>query len=95
MIIMVDIDGVICNNTWGEYKKAKPFKENIEKINKLYDEGNRIILWTTRGVITGIDWEKLTKQQMKEWNVKYHELKLDKPYYDLFIDDRTKRIDEI
>jgi hypothetical protein len=28
-----DIDGVICNNTWGDYSKAKPIKKSIKKIN--------------------------------------------------------------
>ena len=25
----------------------------------------------------------------EKWGVKYHDLKLDKPYYDLFIDDKN------
>ena len=46
--ICFDIDGVICTNTFGEYIKAKPIKKSIEKINKLYDNGNYIILFTAR-----------------------------------------------
>jgi len=63
--------------------------ERIEKINTLYDEGHTIVYWTARGSLTGIDWRELTEKQLKEWGVKYHDLKLDKPYYNLFIDDKN------
>ena len=26
-VICFDLDGVICNNTWGNYKLAKPIKK--------------------------------------------------------------------
>jgi hypothetical protein len=64
-------------------------KERIAKINKLYDEGNTIIYWTARGTGTGINWRNVTEKQFKKWNVKYHELKFQKPIYDLFIDDKN------
>ena len=31
---VIDIDGTICTNTYGEYKKAKPFYDRIAFINK-------------------------------------------------------------
>ena len=44
-VIYVDIDETICHRESSvdfgvthDYTKAKPIKENIEKINKLYDE---------------------------------------------------------
>ena len=30
--IVVDIDGVLCNNTWGKYDKARPIQKNIDII---------------------------------------------------------------
>jgi len=96
MIIYVDIDGTICNNTNGEYNKSKPTTENIEKINKLFDEEHTIIYWTARGAVTGIDWTEVTRKQLKKWGAKHHELKMNtKPHYDLLICDKTKRIEEI
>lgn len=89
MICYVDIDGVICTNTYGKYEEAIPILENIEKINRLYDEGNKIVFWTGRGTVTKIDWKELTEKQLKEWGVKYHELKFGKPKYDLLIDDKA------
>mgnify|MGYP003656615919 FL=1 len=64
MLIRVDIDGTICNITNGEYKLAEPNRENINKINKLYDEGNEIVYWTARGANSGKDWTELTTLQL-------------------------------
>ena len=90
MVIYIDIDETICNSpNKPDYKDSTPIKENIEKANKLYDEGNIIIYWTARGTVTGMDWSDLTKKQFKEWGVKYHDLKFGKPYYDLFLDDKN------
>lgn len=89
MLIYIDIDETICMNYIDrDYSHAEPIKENIAKANKLYDEGNTIVYWTARGRTTGIDWREVTEKQFKEWGVKYHELKFDKPY-DLLIDDKA------
>ena len=97
MIIYVDIDETICEYPGvREYPLAEPIKENIEKINKLYDEGHTINYWSARGTFTGIDWNNLTRQQLDEWGCKYHSVSTgSKPQYDLLICDKTKRIEEI
>lgn len=99
---IIDIDGTICTNTNGKYEDAIPFHERINKINKLYDEGNYIIYYTARGMTTykeNIDdvykrWFLWTEHQLKKWNVKYHELKLGKMVYDFWIDDKGENADE-
>ena len=92
MIIYIDIDETIANTPKDrDYTKSKPITENIEKANKLYDSGNTIVYWTARGTTTGKDWRKITENQFKKWNVKYHELKFGKPNYDLFICDKAMR----
>lgn len=48
-IYCFDLDGTLCTNEKGKYKKVKPLKDRIEKVNKLYDEGNKIIILTARG----------------------------------------------
>ena len=103
MIIYVDIDETIC--TLGEnsgtrytrdYSFAEPRPEQIDKINKLYDEGNEIVYWTARGSGTGLDWSLLTESQLKDWGCKYTRIETQyKPIWDLFIDDKTKRIEEL
>tara|TARA_B100000676_G_C17617739_1_gene600067 strand:+ start:37 stop:339 length:303 start_codon:yes stop_codon:yes gene_type:complete len=90
MIFYVDIDDTICTRSEDlDYSKAKPLCGRIDKINKLYDEGNTIVYWTARGTVTGIDWRDITEEQFKRWGVKYHELRFGKPNYDLFIDDKN------
>lgn len=84
-----DIDGVIMTLVPGnDYNKAQPITETVELINKLYETGHYIILFTARGYITKIDWELITIQQLKRAGVKYHELKFGKPAADYYIDDR-------
>jgi hypothetical protein len=95
-IIRVDIDETICLTPDSrDYNESKPITENIKKINSLYDNGNTIIYWTSRGSTTGINWMDLTKKQLKKWGVKYHKLELTKPYYDFFIDDKVINIKDI
>ena len=95
MIIYIDIDETICRSPdKPEYSTAQPIIENIEKANKLYDEGNTIVYWTARGTVTGIDWREVTEKQFAEWGVKNHDLKFGKPYYDLFIDDKNMNTDD-
>lgn len=95
-VIYVDIDETICTSPKDRnYLQAKPIKEHIDKINRLYDEGNTIVYWTSRGSRKQIDWYDQTENQLKSWGVKYNELRVDKPYYDLFIDDKTKNIEDL
>lgn len=90
MIIYVDIDETICETPNDrDYSKAIPIKRNIEKINSLYNQDNKIIYWTARGTGSGIDWSEITKKQFENWKVLYHEIKFQKPIYDLFICDKT------
>ena len=101
-VIYVDIDETICNRESStdfgvthDYTKAKPITENIEKINKLYDEGNTIVYWTARGSRKQIDRTELTNNQLAEWGAKYHELEVNKPFYDLFVEDKSCKIEEL
>ena len=92
MKIFVDIDNTICfyneKNTTN-YSNAIPYKNRIKKINELYDEGNIIVYWTARGTVTQISWFDITYNQLKNWGCKFHELRMGKPAYDLFIDDKN------
>ena len=95
LVYYVDIDETICfYDGQREYENAKPIIENIEKINKIYDENNTVVYWTARGSTTGIDWSDLTRKQLKKWGVKYHKLKMGKPYYDIFICDKAINTEE-
>lgn len=90
MIIYIDIDETICSKSKDlNYINAIPWHDRISDVNKLFDEGHTIIFWTARGTKTGIDWKGLTEKQLNEWGVKYHELIMGKPAYDIFIDDKN------
>ena len=90
MIIYIDIDETICETPESrDYSLASPIEQNIEKANKLYDDGNTIVYWTARGTVSGIDWHQTTLEQLIRWGAKFHDLKLGKPHYDLFIDDKN------
>ncbi len=93
-----DIDNVICKtNSKNNYSKSKPIKKNIEIINKSYEKGFNIILYTARymGRCNGniADVKKkikpLTIKQLKKWGVKYHKIYFGKPSFDLFVDDKS------
>ena len=94
MIYGFDIDGTICNNTEGNYPEAIPRPEVISKLNELYDAGHTIVMHTARGGTTGIDWAELTEQQLKTWNVKYHQLVLGKITADAYIDDKCIHVSD-
>lgn len=90
MRIYVDIDGTICSQGEGlNYSVAEPIPGMISKVNELYDAGNTIVYWTARGTITGEDWSKVTRNQLKEWGCRYHDLLFGKPAFDLYICDKA------
>ena len=107
MIIYVDIDDTICSfepsdldiPTPERYEKAKPIWINIDKINDLYDDGNKIVYYTARCSIHKERYSEvygLTKKQLLTWGCKHNELIIGhKPVYDLLICDKAKRIEEI
>ena len=47
--IVVDCDGVIAGkDNGGDYAKAPPLQHGINQVNKLYDMGYEIVLYTAR-----------------------------------------------
>lgn len=89
MVIAVDIDGILTVETegWGDsvYRARTPRLDNIQKINRLYQEGHLIILHSARH----LEDEPVTVRWLREHKVKYHRLILGKLHYDIAIDDRA------
>ena len=95
-ILCFDLDGIICNTYKNNYKLSKPIKKNIKKINSLYDQGYKIIVFTARYM--GRSKENInlahrkgftkTNNQLKRWGLKFHQLRFGKPSYNLIIDDK-------
>jgi capsule biosynthesis phosphatase len=96
--ICFDIDNVICKtNAKSEYSKSTPIKKNIKIINKAFNCGFNIILYTARYmgrskgnlVVVHKQIKPLTIKQLKNWGVRYHKIYFGKPSFDLFIDDKS------
>lgn len=90
MYYYIDIDQTITQNVHlTNYANAQPNYQNIKKVNDLYDNGNTIVMWTARGSLSNINWFEITHAQLTKWGVKFHELRMGKPAYDVLIDDKA------
>jgi CMP-N,N'-diacetyllegionaminic acid synthase len=84
-----DVDGIIATlDPNNNYRNAGPIHETIEAINSLFRAGFRIVINTARGDKTGIDWKDLTRSQLEEWGVRFHELRFSKPAAHVYVDDK-------
>ena len=69
-----DIDGTLADTPEKEYDKAEPDEAMIALVNMLFDQGHQILIVTSRGTSSGINWMEVTTNQLKKWGVKYHKL---------------------
>jgi len=94
MIYCFDIDGTICSlKKNSDYEKAEPFSDMVEKINFLYQNGDKIIIMSARGSVSGKDWTEVTANQLCLWGINYHQLIMNKkPHADIFVDDKGMNI---
>ncbi len=92
-----DIDNTICKTIGSKYSKSIPIKKNIIIINKLYENGYTIKIFTARymgrtnsniKIVNSYGYKK-TFNQLNKWKLKFHKLIMGKPSYDLFIDDKN------
>ena len=67
------------------YKNIKPISDEIAALNKLYDNGHKIILYTGRNSNCLLE----TIKQLKEFGIKFHKLVMDKPV-GIYIDRDAK-----
>jgi hypothetical protein len=106
-VVLVDIDETICfYKDKRRYDMAVGHMANIAKINKLYDEGWHVVYWTARGASekskkAGKCYYDFTWKQLESWGCKFHDLSTGtkgeyiKPSYDMVVDDKAKRIEEL
>ena len=100
MIYCFDLDGTLCTLEVDgmkegsgkdklQYMKAKPMKDRIDLVNRLYEKGNTIIIETARGNVSGIDWYNATKKQLESWGLNFHTLRTGvKHAADIYVDDK-------
>jgi len=86
MQLIIDLDGTICTEekTYSR-SMAKPLPDAIASVNRLYDEGHTIIIYSARS------WPEyeMTQNWLQHYEVKFHQLILGKPIGDAWIDDRA------
>ena len=76
---LIDIDGTVCDDIKNEdshlYKDATPYAGSKEQINKLFDEGNKIVFFTAREYKD----KAVTLAWLWKHGFKFHDLITDKP----------------
>lgn len=102
--IAFDLDGTLTKkgyfpNIWDitpkqlleEYEKVKPDKKMIKIINRLYDMGYIVYIFTSRSNL----FQRQTKKWLDRNGVKYHYIVVDKPYFDRIVDDKSVDINKL
>lgn len=89
--------GQIFDIIWN-YTEFEPMQDRIDCVNKLYDKGNKIIIYTARNNQLKLNQEYyygflitelITEFQLDYYKIKYHELIIGyKPDADYYIDDK-------
>lgn len=86
--IIVDLDGTICEErSTFERALAQPLPGAASYLEKLWEEGCHIIIYTTR------NWSEypMTKHWLTVHHIPHHQLICGKPLGDVWIDDRAVR----
>ncbi len=91
MIYVVDIDNTVAYTEGKDYANSVFNTARIEKINELFRSGHTIIYHTGRGSTSGTSalWFKQTYEQLTKAGALFHELRMGKMAYDVWIDDKA------
>lgn len=88
----IDLDGVLCETVPPDkYEQARPIKENIDIVNRLYDKGYNIIVSTSRSWST----YDITKLWLQKHGVRYTDLCMAKVLAHAYIDDKNRTLQEV
>jgi rfaE bifunctional protein nucleotidyltransferase chain/domain len=89
-----DIDNTLVKTNGSDYENSVPIQHRIDRVNRLFDEGHTIYLFTARGMSSGMDLYEFTVNQMREFGVKHHQLIMGKPNVDVFVDDKAISVND-
>lgn len=95
MIFVFDIDGVLCEEETHDVSKRVPYRDRIQKINNLVDQGHIVNIFTSRGMkstnddaqASDLKYRKITEDQLTLWGLRYNKLYFGKPNADVYIDN--------
>lgn len=92
--IFVDFDKTLTTGAgdpwWIDPFDEEPNDAMIELVRECYFAGHTIIIYTARRE----DVRAETAMWLDRWDVQYHALRMEKPGFELLIDDRTMHPDE-
>lgn len=96
------MDGTLCMGEDPDYIGCTPVLPVISKVNRLFDAGWRITIFTARGMSRYEGWVDLchsefydlTSRWLRLNNVKHHELIMGKPSATYYLDDKGLNIIE-
>lgn len=95
MLYVFDLDETLCtlprkiNGGW-DYEGAQPIKPRIDFVNSLYLRGHHVIIESARGSSNLDYWSELTREQLRRWGVKYHQMRLGVKFdADIYVDDKA------
>lgn len=87
--VMVDFDSTITTGEgdpwWVDSLNEEPDWDMIEVVNDLYKRNHTIIIYTARRE----EVREETEYFLNKWGVMHHALRMEKPGFDLLIDDRA------
>lgn len=98
-IYVIDLDHTLCETSRDHdgnwlYYNAIPLHKRIEFINRLWEEGNTIIIETARGSSSKINHYAETFDQLRSWGLKFHHLRTGVKFAaDYYIDDKAVNAD--
>jgi len=90
LIIAIDLDNTLCepvssSQNVGECYDRKPKEYMVKIVRELKKRGCKIVIFTHRHPVT----RHATEYWLKKHNIPFDELAMDKPKYDLLIDDKS------
>lgn len=91
--IAVDFDNTLtqANVEYWNGERPEPDTDMVAWVNKQYFAGHTILIWTAR------PWQEAGRiaAHLTEWGVRWHALKCEKGSADQYVDDKSKRPEEV
>lgn len=95
LTIAIDIDGTVADCTrvnfakvddnQNELMKAKPVNGALKAVKKLYQEGHKIVFYSSRSNRS----KDITEKWLKKYGFPYHHIVMEKFVAHIYIDDRA------
>lgn len=91
LVINIDLDGVLTSSGAFWNDNVEPNNKNIERVKKLYTQGNIIIIWTARNWSTA----SLTVAWLIKHEIPFHGIQMSKGGADCYIDDKSTTFESL